>query len=202
MISSKADMPDKIEVPDVTIIALTNKDLDEHEYALNRNGNIEFGATKMVVDYDIRNIDDWNRKIIYELPDYIQTSHALLVHADGYVINPEEWRDEWLEYDYIGAPWPLPQDDYSYRDEEGEIQRVGNSVSLRSKKLMELIRRRPWRAYYGNTNEDGFICCHNRKWLERQGCKFAPLEVAVHFSKEHEIPENKGLKTFMFHEIG
>jgi hypothetical protein len=48
-------------------------------------------------------------------------------------------------------------------------------------------------------NEDGFICCHNRKWLEKHGCLFAPLEVAVRFSKEHEIPENKGLTTFAFH---
>lgn len=66
---------------------------------------------------------------------------------------------------------------------------------------MELVRTREWKSYHGNTNEDGFICCHNRNWLEEQGCTFAPLEEAVHFSKEHEIPENQGITTFAFHTV-
>jgi hypothetical protein len=111
------------------------------------------------------------------------------------------WKDFWLKYDYIGAPWPLPTDDYSYRSESGKIQRVGNGVSLRSKKLMDLIATKPWREYFGNTHEDGFICCHNREWLESMGCKFASLEAAKDFSKEWTIPENEGLETFMFHSI-
>lgn len=188
-------------LPNVTLIALTGQNFAEHDDAIKRSTEgIEFGSVKLVYDYNIKNIDDWNKKIIYELPSYVETSHALLIHPDGYVINPELWNPEWLEYDYIGAPWPLPTDDYSYRDEEGEIQRVGNSVSLRSKKLMDLIATREWKSYHGNTHEDGFICCHNRKWLESQGCKFAPISVAKHFSKEHEIPENINLKTFCFHE--
>ncbi len=66
---------------------------------------------------------------------------------------------------------------------------------------MDLIATRPWKEYYGNTNEDGFICCHNRNWLESKGCTFAPIDVAKHFSKEHEIPENIGLETFAFHSL-
>lgn len=191
-----------IFLPEITIIALTNKGFTEHASAIGYSSEgITYGATKIIMDNDCNSIDEWNRKIIYELPKYVFTSHALLIHADGYVKHPELWNPEWLNYDYIGAPWPLPQDDYSYRSESGKIQRVGNSVSLRSKKLMDLIATRPWKAYYGNTNEDGFICCHNREWLESQGCKFAPLEVAVHFSKEHEVPENVGLKTFAFHSL-
>jgi hypothetical protein len=58
-----------------------------------------------------------------------------------------------------------------------------------------------WKPYYGNTNEDGFLCVHNRHILERHDCTFAPLEVAVHFSKEHEIAENIGLETFAFHSL-
>lgn len=188
-------------LPNITLICLTNKNFEGHKRAIDKScEGIEWGAVKLIWDEKCISIDEWNRKIIYELPKYINTDFCLLIHSDGYVIEPSLWNPLWLSYDFMGAPWPLPTDDYSYRDEFGEIVRVGNSVSLRSKKLMDLVATRYWRSYYGNTNEDGFICCHNRLWLESQGCKFAPLEVAIHFSKEHELPENKGLKTFAFHQ--
>lgn len=191
-----------IKLPDVTLICLTNKDFDAHKRAIDKScEKIEFGAVKIIWDEKCTNIDEWNKKIIKDLWKYVDTTHALLIHADGYVLNPELWNPHWLNYDYIGAPWPLPKDNYSYRDEKGDLQRVGNSVSLRSRNLMQLASLRPWKTYFGNTNEDGFICCHNRKWLESQGMKFAPLEVACLFSKEHEIPENVGLDTFCFHSL-
>ena len=192
-----------LELPNVTLICLTNKDLVGHEHALQISSmDINFGGVKMIYDQKCDSIDEWNRKIIYELHNYVLTDFALLVHADGYVRNPTLWREEWLQYDYIGAPWPLPTDEYSYRDESGRIIRVGNSVSLRSKRLMERVAKFPWKPYFGNTNEDGFISVHHRQELEAEGFKFAPLEVAVHFSKEHEIPENEGIETFAFHELG
>lgn len=33
-------------------------------------------------------------------------SHILTNHWDSWVQNPGAWRDDWLEFDYIGAPWP------------------------------------------------------------------------------------------------
>lgn len=195
---------EKIKLPEVTLIGLTDYRVDEHLKAIEESSKgIEWGGVKLVYDEGIKHdVNNWNYKVIYELPKYVSTPFAFLFHADGYVIHPELWRPEWLAYDYIGAPWPLPTDDYSYRDESGDLVRVGNSVSLRSKKLMDLIATRPWRSYYGNTHEDGFISCHHRKWLESEGCKFAPLEEAVLFAKEHEIPENVGIDTFAFHKVG
>lgn len=195
---------EKLKLPQVTLIALTNKDFEGHKKAIDKScEGIEFGAVKLIWDEKCTSIDEWNRKIIYELNDYVATDFALLTHADGYVIRPDLWRDEFLSYDYVGAPWPLPTDNYSYRTPEGEIVRVGNSVSLRSKKLLAAPRELnlPWHSYFGNTNEDGFLCVHNRKTLAEHGIKFAPLEVAVHFSKEHEIAENKDLETFAFHSL-
>lgn len=191
-----------ISLPNVTLVALTGLDFNAHKAAIDWScQGIEWGAVKIIWDEKCNSIGTWNEKMIRELPNYIDTSHAMIIHADGYVINAELWNPEWLELDYIGAPWPLPRDSYSYLDEEGQLQRVGNSVSLRSKKLMELAATRPIEYRYGNNNEDGHICCWNRKWLESQGCKFATLEQAVHFSKEHEIPENTGIKTFAFHSL-
>lgn len=194
----------KLKLPSVTLICLTNRDFEGHKKAIDKScEGIEFGGVKLIWDESIKNIDDWNYKIIYELHHYVQTDYALLIHADGYVINPQLWTNDWLSYDYIGAPWPLPSDNYSYRTPEGELIRVGNSVSLRSKKILEGPSKLSlgWKAFYNNTNEDGFLCVHNRKALEAEECRFAPLEVAKSFSKEHEIEENKGLETFAFHTV-
>lgn len=191
-----------LELPQITLAALIGAGYktEEHIQAIKKSRErIKFGAVKLIQLPGVKNIDTWNKAVIYELPKHIDTEFCIFIHHDGWIINPEVWTNDWLNYDFIGAPWPLPQDDYSYRDEAGELVRVGNSVSLRSKKLMRLVAMRKWQFYYGNCNEDGFIACHNRKWLEQQGCKFAPLEVAKYFSKEHELPENKNIKTFAFH---
>ena|SRR3990167_4473157 len=191
------------KLPTVTLIAYGSHHYAEaQQKALDLScKGIKWGAVKNIIDDNCTSIDEWNKAIIYKLKNHVDTKFCMLIHPDGYVINPDMWTNRWLKYDYIGAPWPLPKDNYSYRDESGEIQRVGNSVSLRSKKLLDLIAQREWQSYFGNTNEDGFICCHNRKWLESKGCKFAPLEIAKYFSKEHEIPENKDIKTFCFHQV-
>ncbi len=191
-----------LKLPNVTLIALTNKDITAHEQAFRRSSEgIEWGAKKLIIDYGCTSIDEWNRKIIYELHNYVQTDFCFLAHADGYPIRPDLWRPEFLDYDFIGAPWPLPRDTYSYLTPDGELVRVGNSVSIRSKRLLELPTRLglEWRSYYGNTNEDGFLMCHNRSILEANGVRVAPLELAVHFSKEATIPENKDIEAFAFH---
>ena len=196
-------MPNMLKLPKITLVALSGIGYrtDKMVNALNYSQKgIEFGDVKYIQLGEIKDIDSWSKATIYELPKYIETDYCLLIHENGFVVSPDSWRDEWLEYDYVGSPWPMPQDDFSYRDEEGNIVRVGNSVSLRSKKLMDLIAQREWKQYYGNYNEDGFICCHNRKWLENQGCKFAPLESAKWFGRELEMPENADVdRPFVFH---
>jgi len=189
---------------DVTLAAMIglNYQVDEHIEALKKSSEqIEFGNILLIQSSSIKDIDSWNRAIIYELPKFINTSHCLLIHADGFVLNPEVWRPEWLAYDYIGAPWPLPTDSFSYRTPSGRVIRVGNSVSLRSKRLMDLVATRPMEYHYGNNNEDGQICVWERDWLEEQGMVFAPLSEALLFGKEHELPEHKDIKSFTFHQI-
>lgn len=148
------------------------------------------------------NYEQYNHFIVYRLGEYINTTHCLLVQNDGYVVNPDSWKDEWMQYDYIGALWPLPQDDFSFRDQDGNIQRMGNGgFTLRSKKLLCAAKELhlEWKQYYGFYHEDGFICCHNRKQYELAGCKFAPIEVAAEFSHETMVAENYGNIPFGFH---
>lgn len=190
-----------LNLPQVTLILLTNRDFDGAKKAIDLSSQgIEWGDSKIIWDEKCDSIVKWNKKMIFEMPRYVFTSHAMIIHQDGYVIHPELWNLDWLELDFIGAPWPLPQDNYSYKTPSGRLIRVGNSVSLRSKKLMDLVATRPMEFHYGNNNEDGQICTWEREWLEEQGCKFATLEQAVLFSKEAPIPENEGISTFAFHQ--
>ena len=209
----------KLSLPNVTLVAMTSVDLYETVQAMKYSmRGIEFGDAVLIthkkpfyLPKNIRyshtdildSIDKFNYKMTYELGDHIKTDFALIVHADGFVIHPENWRDEFLDYDYIGSPWPLPTNDYAYRDKAGNICRVGNSVSIRSKRLMEYpkVRGCKWeKVYDGFYNEDIFICCHLKNDMEKEGIRWAPFELAVKFGREHPLPENKGVEPFIFHK--
>ena len=192
-----------LELPNVTLILLSGigyrQKANVHALEYSQRG-IRFGAVKYIQLGEIKDIDSWSKAAIYELPKYIETEFCLLIHENGMVVNPEQWNPEWLKWDYVGAPWPLPQDGYSYKTPKGEIVRVGNSVSLRSKKLLDLAAKQPMEYHYGNNNEDGQICVWSREALIEGGCKFSPLSVAKYFGRELDMPENMDIsKPFVFH---
>ncbi|MES3032186.1 MAG: DUF5672 family protein [Patescibacteria group bacterium] len=193
----------KLKLPNVTLCCIgSEKYKIQHQKALDYSSkNIEFGEVKNII-VNTNNIDEWNKAVVFDLGDYINTEFALLVHPDGGIGEPQLWREEWLNYDYIGSPFPLPNDNFSYRDINGKIQRVGNSISLRSKKLMQLPKKigMEWRSFHGYFNEDGYICVNMRHVFEKHGCKFAPFEEAVLFGREMPLLENKELKTFVYHK--
>ena len=222
-----------IELPDVTLISVdTTDNLDGTLNGIYTSmSGINFGAIKLITTKeqikknpglkeegiileepvrDIKNYNDYNYYAIYCLHNHVETSHCLLVQPDGFVLFPDKWDDEWLKYDYIGAPWPLVKD--SYIDPFGNQHQVGNGgFSLRSKKLLEVPTKVevPWETnnsdFYWmppgvvNYHEDGNICVHNRHIFVEQGCEFAPVNVAVRFSQENRIPECEGITPFGFH---
>ena len=207
-----------LDLPNITLVAMTSVRIEKTIKALEWScKDINFGCVKLITHSDIidkpsfltvdkinkiSNIDEWNHAIIFELPLYINTSYAILIHDDGFIVNPTSWTDEFLNYDYIGAPWPIPSDNYSYRDINNTLIRVGNSVSLRSKKLLDmpLELNLKWEPFHGLYDEDGFICVNNRHIYEKHGCRFADIDVAKHFSHETMIPEIQGIKPFAFHK--
>jgi len=196
----------KIKLPNVTLICMTSKNQMGHFKALEYSSlGIDWGAVKLITGVPMKNLDEYSNAMIYRLREFVDTDYCVTIQDDGFIVNPEMWNNDWFNYDYIGAPWPLPQDDFSYRSPDGEIIRVGNgAVSFRSKRLLNLPYEMEfaWRPYFGNCNEDGFLTCHNRRLLQHFGVKFAPLEVAKHFSREHELPENQDVdKPFGFHKL-
>lgn len=135
-------------------------------------------------------LNGYNDFMIRRLWYFQKLPFILIVQSDGFVVHPECWTDEFLEYDYIGAPWPAP---------EGQPCRQGNGgFSLRSKKLnlllAEMINKYPQRE-----NEDAYICDTYRKAIEDAGIKFAPPELAAKFSIEFRTWHHDGSPTFGFH---
>lgn len=167
-------------------------------------------AIEVVLVPKVASIDHYNRLVIYSLGDIIETSHCLLVQADGYVLNPRVWTPDFLNYDYIGAPWPISNE--SYIDPFGNHIRVGNGgFSLRSKRLLDVpkqynvewnVNGDPFYNHFGyNLNsEDGIVCVHNRHVYEAAGCNFAPVDVAAKFSVEIIHSESFEGPTFGFHK--
>lgn len=161
------------------------------------------GTYEHIAIQPFSSVGEWGKFVVFDLHRYIHTDHIILIHADGFIVNPQSWDEEFLKYDYIGAPWPLPKDDFSYRDHFGNIIRVGNSVSLRSLKLLKMPSKigLDWAsADHGFFHEDGFLCVQNRHILQSQGIAYAPLPVACRFSREKPIRENKGIQPFAFHK--
>lgn len=193
-----------IEYGSVKLIT-DEKNIKEYKSKLKDDG---IDLEKSVID--IKDYNDYNYYVIYKLGEHVSTSHCLLVQPDGFVLFPDKWDDTWLDYDYIGAPWAYVED--AYIDPFGNHHRVGNGgFSLRSKKFLEVPTKVevPWETnnsdFYWmpegvvNYHEDGNVCVHNRHIFIEQGCKYAPVEVAVKFSQETRVPECEGIMPFGFH---
>ena len=154
----------------------------------------------------IENISQYNNFLL-KIGDYIESSHVLIVQDDGHIVNPDMWSDDYLIYDYIGAPWP---NSYQWNKRwkkydnktivsNSKKNRVGNGgFSLRSKKFLD---------YSSNFSdcegfaEDVFLCLVNYQEAISKDIKFAPFEIAKKFS--YEVPlggifKNKEKKNINF----
>lgn len=211
---------DKIQLPDVTLIAVSSIKIPETILALQKSyKGIDFGAVKLIshecpkelpeeIQFEecplLDDIIKYNRYIFKELYTHIYTSHCLLTQYDSWVLNPELWNNDWLQYDYCGAPWRWMPNSYICRD-TGEHIRVGNGgMSLRSKKLIGLPKKYNIPLIHENFyfNEDGNIAVYNRVRFLELGIKYAPIEVAARFSYENPVLENNmgNMPTFGFHK--
>lgn len=135
-----------------------------------------------------KSLKEYNQFCLAELYRYIPTSHCLTVQSDSYIVNAAAWDDAWLQYDYIGAPWPPGHSGTEYR--------VGNSgFCLRSRQLLEATSTLPndsyvWRGKLkASCRDDVITCVMYRPQLERLGLTFAPVDVAARFAFENPTPE-------------
>ncbi len=208
----------KVKLPNVTLFAVATQNVEQTVEALKYSmREIEFGTVKLVSHYKPLNlpadieyeycpkmdsIKNWNEYMLFSAWKHIDTDYSILVHADGFVVNAESWSDEFLQYDYIGALWPIMEKGIHVNPVTGNTERVGNSVGLRSKKLLRMPTEidMPFEMFEGAYNEDTQLCVSKRSLLESKGIKFAPISVAAKFSRETVVEENRHIdKPFLFH---
>ena len=126
------------------------------------------------------------------LPAAVSSDFNIMIQNDGFAVNKDAWTDEFLNYDYIGAPWLWWE----------PHEQIGNGgFSLRSRKFYDaLIEWRPsykiadWPGlpakYYDpnnreGLNEDNMIAGPYRQYLEPNfGIKYAPVDLAHRWSIE------------------
>lgn len=192
----------KINLPNVDLITINTVNPEiGMQVLLKCKEQIDFGNVILFTNKDIKTQD--NIKIIkiqelsyadynnfcLKLKNYSDNDFVLLVQDDGFIINPNLWTDDFLNYDYIGAPWPA---DTPWSVETSKINRIGNGgFSLRSKKFLEfsntfdrvLPTLVPRFGYF--THEDLFLCILKYYEAINYGIKYAPLDVAIKFSYEN-----------------
>ena len=207
-----------LNLPDVTLVAVSSvnlhatvramkiscKNINYNKVVLLSHKRPSFTSFKYtwIKIPRIKSIDEYSEFILYYLHKFIETNFALIVQYDGFVENYESWSSEFLQYDYIGAPWPISTDGVTYLDPKNRSVRVGNGgFSLRSKKILSLPSALglEFKSYHGYKNEDGLLCCLWRENMRLNGVKYAPLNVAIKFSKESEIQDAEKVEAFGFH---
>jgi hypothetical protein len=193
----------RLSLPDVTLVSVCGNAkflvgiIRAARYCMK---NIDFGKVKILSNVDVKlddievikipslNQEQYCTFCLYELPRYVDTEYCLTFQGDGFVINHDLWNNEFLKYDYIGAPWIFEV-----------VNNVGNGgFSLRSKKFLcsaktlEYNSRIQFQPHIpaGDlvTPEDWFTCCYSYKEMIGMGVKFPELSLAYQFAVEHPSP--------------
>jgi hypothetical protein len=158
----------KLQLPDVTLVCASTVCHELCEMSLNTcTDAADFGEIIVASDIfltlnegyryfnvDLKDVEDYCNWLLHELPSKLRTRHFLVVQWDSWIINPDAWSDEFLEYDYIGAPWQ-----HRLVEEHPDVAVGNGGFSLRATALAHRCREfsRPRLV-----PEDHLICFNHR----------------------------------------
>lgn len=194
-------MPRRPHLSQVTLVAVSSVALDATVAALRHSmSQVHFAHALLLSDRQpaamagsgiewraiapLRSRRDYSQFMLHGLVDHVQTSHALIVQWDGFVRDGRRWCDDFLDYDFIGAPWP--QYDMA----------IGNGgFSLRSRRLLQATTTLP----PASEPEDVMVCRLYRRHLEiNHEIRFASTRTARRFSYERGRSDGQ---EFGFHGV-
>ena len=147
------------------------------------NDETRFGDSREIgASHDVRYlpVPDWPNKekagyfYYSEAMAKVETEFGLLIEWDGGIHDPAKWRQDFFEYDYVGAPWVT---------RPGDELKVGNGgFTLVSRRLGHYICENRGRL---PCLTDFDVCRRHRPKLEQEGgFRWAPADVAADFSWE------------------
>lgn len=200
-----------LNLENITVVSINTRDPENSIKAIERSAKyIKFSKCLLlsnnIIKHDfietkqietIKSLEEYSYFCIKKLNDFIQTDFCLMVQPDGFVTNPFMWTDNFLKYDYIGAPWDLllsRQALYNCGTLIQDLSKVpiivGNGgFSLRSKKLLKECSLTDYRD--PRIPEDNFIAIINRENFKNKGLKFPDIKTAKRFSFECPIDLNE-----------
>lgn len=192
-----------LTLPDVTLVMVETR-----EHALARLAIEDclkvatFGGLVIVTDqprlypFDatFHVVPDWPEKVgwcrswWFDVPPLIRTRQTLNIQWDSWICDASQWKDEYLDYDYVGAPW-------WYKDGRN----VGNGgFSLKSTPFIRYIADRRAEFPIDTNLCDDLFCRTYRHRLEQAGFRWAPEPLAHEFAFECNRQTDK---SFGFHAM-
>lgn len=128
--------------------------------------------------------------------DFFDSNFMLNFHCDAFIINPDAWTDDFLDYDFVGPLFDAGGSCYPCSGNGG--------FSLRSKKFCDIFKSifeqlpESWKRL-----PEDFLCCYVlRAHFEKNGLKFAPIELASKFATEHlAFKQEDFYECFGIHEL-
>ncbi len=205
-----------MKLPNVTLLGIDCVNVERLQAAMDVcQKDIEFGAVKLLTSLPstdarlvhishIGSVEKYSRFCGEELVKYVDTDYVLVVQYDGFILNPTSWTDEFLKYDYIGAPWLVAN--WSVRDFNFPKELLGKKVvgnggfSLRSKKFLEVSAKLMKAGKIPQIHpEDVSLCIWHKDLMDAEGISIAPVELAQRFSIEGDDDVYEYGKQFGFH---
>ena len=193
---------DQVDFKRAALITDTSKtDMSDFETIIDKY-DISVYDMKAELNDNLQNDDEnrygFNQLFVQETAKHITDDFCLNVQHDSTIINAEYWNSEFLDYDYVAAPWPMGIIQASDMV-AGRIEKIPNVVgnggfSLRTRKYVEESNKLEW----FHKNEDLNICVFNYDHMTSKGIKFAPPELGSQFAVEHPVPTKSFTRTLLF----
>lgn len=198
----------------VTVVTVTNHRIDQHALAVIETANrLPFKVRQLVCSPreparmyyrgDWCQTDDWGKGWFAAYNVFMQrglcrvvsTPYCITVQEDGYATHADQWTNEFFDYDFVGAPWPLWLT-LASRHSPNPFRRVGNGgFSLRSRAWLEA----GWHEPPMVLAEDVSACRTNIKTRLLAGLTVAPLSLAKRWAIEYPVWRQRYEKCFGFH---
>lgn len=119
----------------------------------------------------------YSQFVMRGLEAHIATPFVLVTQWDGFVIHADAWTDEFLQHDYIGAPWA---------DQPAALSVGNGGFSLRSQRFL----RAGQDSRIVNVHPEDEVLCRTWRTLltDEYGLRFAPPALAARFAFENTTP--------------
>lgn len=137
----------------------------------------------------LNSIKDYDYFVLKTLPHLItqKADYYLTIHWDGFIVKPNSWSSDFLNYDYIGAPWPW----FNFICGNGGFcLKSQKFIETQINIMNELDHTKP---------DDVALCILARQKFIDHGCVFALPNIAYKFSTEYG--DYKQFNSFGFHDF-